>query len=101
MAVRDGAVDFYRCKETGEGEDVSQHIEATFASYKGKNPDAEMDRAYILGSVPALAGSAGGFSGVQLKEISVSRLISLGTGVSIDGIPLLGVISAAGAAAAR
>ena len=101
MAVRDGAVDFYRCKETGEGEDVSQHIEATFASYKGKNPDVDMSRAYILGSVPALAGSAGGFSGVQLKEISVSRLISLGTGVSIDGIPLLGVISAAGAAAAR
>lgn len=108
MAVRDGAVDFYRCKETGEGEDVSQHIEATFASYKGKNPDADMDRAYILGSVPARGtreqlgpGSTGGFSGVQLKEISVSRLISLGTGVSIDGIPLLGVISAAGAAAAR
>src|SRR3990170_1086588 len=108
MAVRDGAVDFYRCKETGEGEDVSPHIEATFASYKGKNPDVDMSRAYISGGVPARgtreqlgSGSTEGFSGVQAKEISVSRLISLGTEVSIDGIPLLGVISAAGAAAAR
>src|SRR3990172_1026835 len=89
MAVRDGAVDFYRCKETGEGEDVSPHIEATFASYKSKKPNLDMSRAYIL-------GIAGGFSGVQAKEISVSRLISLGNGVGIDGIPLLGVISAAG-----
>ncbi|HZX34955.1 MAG TPA: hypothetical protein VFF54_00485 [Thermodesulfobacteriota bacterium] len=94
MAVRDGATDFYRCKETGEGVDATQQIEATFASYKGKNPDANMDKAYIL-------GSAGGISGVQVKEISVSRLVSLGTGVSTDGIPSLGVMAAAGAAAAR
>lgn len=94
MAVRDGVMDFYRCKETGEGVDVMQQIEATFASYKGKNPDADMDRAYVL-------GSAGGISGVQVKEISVSMLVSLGTGVSTDGIPALGVIAAAGAAAAR
>src|SRR3989304_10571602 len=41
MAVRDGAVDFYRCKETGEGEDDAKHIEATLASFKGKNPEGD------------------------------------------------------------